>query len=222
MGHAALLIEAAETRILIDPGVLSADAAFDLEDLDAIVVTHQHPDHLDRERVGGLLERNESAALLCDPETAELVEDGDWMPHSHDDETMVGGLTVLGVGAQHAEIVPALPRVANTGVLVGADGEPTLFHPGDSYEHAPGGVDVLAVPLSAPWAKLAETVEFVHRVSPRTLFPSTTPGLRVRSRRLLGPRENFGGVEDARRLGPDRVDRRVTEPHGRCGSPPFR
>ena len=203
MGHAALLIEAAETRILIDPGVLSVDAAFALEDLDAIVVTHQHPDHLDQERIGGLLERNPSAALLCDPETAELVESGDWMPHSHDDETMVGGLTLLGVGAQHAEIVPVLPRIANTGILVGADGESTLFHPGDSYEHAPSGVDVLALPLTAPWTKSAETVEFVRRVSPRTLFPIHDAGLSEFGHGLYwGHVQNFGGVEDARRLGP--------------------
>ncbi len=203
MGHAALLVEAAGTRILIDPGVLSVEAAFDLEDLDAIVVTHQHPDHLDRERLGGLLDRNPSAALLCDPETAELVEGGDWMAHSHDDETMVGGLTVLGVGAQHAEIVPALPRIANTGVLVGADGEPTLFHPGDSYEHAPAGVDVLALPLTAPWTKSAETVQFVHRVAPRTLFPIHDAGLSEFGLGLYwGHVQNFGGVEDTRRLGP--------------------
>jgi L-ascorbate metabolism protein UlaG (beta-lactamase superfamily) len=203
MGHAALLIEAAGSRILIDPGVLSVDAAFDLTDLDAIVVTHQHPDHLDRDRVVGLLERNESATLLCDPETAEVVEGGDWMAHTHDDETLVGGLTVLGVGAQHAEIVPALPRIANTGVLVSAVGEPTLFHPGDSYEHAPGGVDVLAVPLSAPWTKVAETVEFVQRVSPRTLLPIHDSGLSEFGHGLYwGHVENFGGVEDARRLGP--------------------
>jgi len=203
MGHAAVVIEAADTRLLIDPGVLSVDAAFELDDLDGIVVTHQHPDHLDRERIGALLERNASAALLCDPETAELVESGDWMPHSHDDETMVGGLTVLGVGAQHAEIVPALPRVANTGVLVGADGEPTLFHPGDSYEHAPAGVDVLALPLTAPWTKIAETVEFVHRVSPRTMLPIHDAGLSEFGHGLYwGHVEKFGGVEDARRLGP--------------------
>jgi len=202
MGHAAVVIEAAGTRLLIDPGTFSVDATFELEDLDGIVVTHQHPDHLDRERIGALLERNQSAALLCDPETAELVEGGDWMAHSHDDETMVGGLTILGVGAQHAEIVPALPRIANTGVLVGADGEPTLFHPGDSYEHAPAGVDVLALPLSAAWTKAAETVEFIHRVSPTTLFPIHDAGLSEFGHGLYwGHVENFGGVEDARRLG---------------------
>jgi len=203
MGHAAIVIEAADTRVLIDPGAFSVDASFELEGLDGIVVTHQHPDHLDRERIGALLARNESATLLCDPQTAELLDHGTWTAHSHDDETYVGGLTVLGVGAQHAEIVPALPRIANTGVLVSADGEPTLFHPGDSYEHAPGGVDVLALPLSAPWTNVAETVEFIYRVSPTTLFPIHDAGLSELGHGLYwGHVENFGGVEDARLVGP--------------------
>ena len=32
----------------------------------------------------------------------------------------------------------------------------------------PGEVDLLAVPVNAPWAKVAETIEFVRRVQPRT------------------------------------------------------
>jgi hypothetical protein len=107
------------------------------------------------------------------------------------------------VGAKHAEIVPALPRITNTGVLVGADGEPTLFHPGDSYELAPGGVDILALPLSAPWTKVAETVEFVHRVSPRTLFPIHDAGVSEWGHGVYwGHVQNVGGVDDARLLGP--------------------
>jgi L-ascorbate metabolism protein UlaG (beta-lactamase superfamily) len=200
MGHAAVLIEASDTRVLIDPGVLSPDEAFELDDLDGIVLTHQHPDHLDASRIGGLLERNPAATLLCDPETADIVESGDWTPHTHDGETWVGGLTVTGVGTQHAVIVPALPRIANTGVLVSADGEPTLFHPGDSYEHAPPDVDVLALP--APWAKVSETVDFIGRVAPTTLFP-VHDGMIAESGRGVywGHVMNFGGVEDARQLG---------------------
>lgn len=203
MGHAALLIEAADTRILIDPGVLSVDAAFDLEGLDGIVVTHHHPDHLDQERIGALLDRNEAATLLCDVDTVGIVEPGRWTPHTHDDETYVGGLTVLGVGAEHAPILPHLPRVANTGVLVSADGEPTLFHPGDSYEHAPTGVDVLALPLTAPWTKISETVDFVERVSPATLLPIHDAGVSTFGHDLYwGHASTAGGVEDCRRLGP--------------------
>jgi L-ascorbate metabolism protein UlaG (beta-lactamase superfamily) len=203
MGHAAIVIEAAGTRLLIDPGNFSSDEAFELDRLDGIVVTHQHPDHLDPDRLGGLLERNQGATLLCDPETADALEHGAWTAHSHDDETFIGGLTLLGVGAQHAVILPDLPRITNTGVLVSAEGEPTLFHPGDSYEHAPDGVDVLALPLVAPWAKISETVDFVTRVSPATLFPIHDAGLAERAYGLYwGQVENFGGVQDARRLDP--------------------
>ena len=202
MGHAAVVIEAVGTRLLIDPGNLSADETFDLEGLDGIVVTHQHPDHLDSDRIGGLLERNEGATLLCDPDTAEAAELGAWTSHSHDDQTYIGGLTVLGVGAQHAEILPDLPRIANTGVLVSAGGEPTLFHPGDSYEHSPDGVDVLALPLTAPWAKISETVDFVTRVSPATLFPIHDSAISERAYGTYwGHVEKFGGVDDVRRLG---------------------
>ncbi len=203
MGHAAMVIEVDNTRVLIDPGGFCPDETFELEGLDAVVVTHQHPDHLDQARIGGLLERNTGATLLCDPETADLVETGSWSAHTHDDETQVGSLTLLGVGTQHAEILPQIPRIANTGVLVSADGEPTLFHPGDSYEHAPSGVDVLALPLTAPWTKIAETVDFVGRVSPTTLFPVHDAGIAERAYGTYwGQVENFGGVEDVRRLGP--------------------
>jgi L-ascorbate metabolism protein UlaG (beta-lactamase superfamily) len=201
MGHAAVLIETSDTRLLIDPGNVSAAESFDLEGLDGIVVTHQHPDHLDPERIGGLLERNDGATLLCDPETAEVLEHGAWTAHSDGDVTTVGSLTVRGVGTQHAVILPQLPRIANTGVLVSADDGPTLFHPGDSYESVPDGVDVLALPLSAPWTKISETIDFASRVSPTTLFPIHDTALNERTYGMFwGHVQNFGGVEDTRRL----------------------
>ena len=201
-GHAAVLVEAADTRILIDPGSFSLDATFELEGLDAIVVTHQHPDHIDRDRGPNLIARNPGAALLCDPETASVLEFGSWLEHGDGDETGIEGITLRGVGAEHAVIVPELPRIANVGVLVGAEGEPTLFHPGDSYQYAPEGVDVLALPLSAPWGKVSETVDFVQRVSPTTLFPIHDCSISELSYGVYwGHVSNFGGVEDVRRLG---------------------
>ena len=201
-GHAAVLVEAADTRILIDPGAFSLDATFELEGLDAIVVTHQHPDHIDQTRGPGLIDRNPDARLLCDPETASDLGFGAWTPHADGAETPVGGVTIRGVGAEHAVIVPELPRIANVGVLLTADGEPTLFHPGDSYAHAPEGVDVLALPLAAPWGKVSETVDFVQRVSPTTLFPIHDRTISDLAYGIYwGHVSNFGGVEDVRKLG---------------------
>lgn len=200
-GHAALLVESATTRILIDPGTFCDDAVFALTELDAIVVTHQHPDHLDVERAPALLAGNPHAVLISDPETAEQTSFGAWFPNADGIETEIGDLHVHGVGAQHAQILPEIARIANVGVVI-SDGITALFHPGDTYEYAPAGVDVLAVPLSAPWAKLSETVEFVQRVAPTTILPIHDRTIaEVAYGMYWGQVSTHGGASDARLLG---------------------
>jgi L-ascorbate metabolism protein UlaG (beta-lactamase superfamily) len=200
-GHSAVLVEAAGQRVLIDPGAFSSPEVFDVQGLDAIVVTHQHADHLDRDRIGVLIERNPGAIRLSDPETAALV-DG-FTAHSDGDVTEIGTITITGVGTTHAEILPMIPRVTNTGVLITAGGEPTLFHPGDAYAYAPEGVDILAAPLSAPWTKVAETVDFVRRVNPRVVFPIHDAGVTPLMHGIYwGHLSTHAGIEDPRNLGP--------------------
>lgn len=200
-GHSAVLVEAAGQRVLIDPGAFSAPDVFEVEGLDAIVVTHQHADHLDRERIGRLIERNPGAVRLSDPETASQV--GGFTAHSDGDVTELGTITITGVGTTHAEILPVIPRVTNTGVLLTAGDEPTLFHPGDAYEYAPEGVDILAAPLSAPWTKIAETVDFVRRVSPQVVFPIHDAGVAPLMHGIYwGHLRTHAGVEEPVNLGP--------------------
>ena len=64
-----------------------------------------------------------------------------------------------------------LPRVGNVGLLIAEKGGATLFHPGDSYAYAPAGVDVLAFPLNAPWARISETLDFLRRVAAPVELP---------------------------------------------------
>jgi hypothetical protein len=46
-----------------------------------------------------------------------------------------------------------------------------VFHPGDSFTVPEGTVvETLFVPLNAPWAKLAESIEFVRAVKPGRAF----------------------------------------------------
>jgi hypothetical protein len=77
------------------------------------------------------------------------------------------GFGVTAYGGWHALLHPDVPRVVNLGFLV----EDSIYHPGDSFDVPEGvQVDTLFVPVSAPWLKLAEAVEFVRAVAPRQAY----------------------------------------------------
>jgi L-ascorbate metabolism protein UlaG (beta-lactamase superfamily) len=176
LGHACLLVEAAGARLLIDPGTYSDDFTT-LTDLDAILVSHQHPDHVDTERLSALVAGNPGAKLLAEPETVDALTGSSGIvasasPFAGGQTAQIGPLLVEGVGAKHAFNHDGVPRCGNTGFVISADGEPTLFHPGDAYDGVPGRrTDVLALPLNAPWTAVRDTLEFANRLTPRWVVP---------------------------------------------------
>jgi L-ascorbate metabolism protein UlaG (beta-lactamase superfamily) len=172
LGHACLLVEIADARVLLDPGTFSP-AAGDQRDLDAVLVTHQHPDHLDVDRLPDLLAANPGVQLLADPESANLLHGKGIGAQAvaGGDTATVKAVTVTGVGEMHALIHDEVPRIHNTGMRVSADGEPTLFHPGDALDGEPGDVDVLAFPLSAPWSRSRDMTAFLRRLGAPHAIP---------------------------------------------------
>ena len=172
LGHACLLVETGGQRILIDPGVFSPGIV-DVTGLDVILITHQHADHVDLQRLPAMLEVNPQARLYAEPQAAAVMaEAGIASEHTvAGEELTFGRVLIMPVGEKHALINEALPRIGNLGVVLRAEGEPSLFHPGDAYDGEPGQIDILALPLSAPWAASRDTVAFAQRIAPRVSVP---------------------------------------------------
>lgn len=172
LGHACLLVETGGQRLLVDPGVFSPGIV-DVTGLNVILVTHQHADHVDLQRLPAILEANPQARLYAEPQAAAVMaEAGIGSEHTvAGEELSFGRVLVMPVGEKHALINEALPRIGNLGVVIRAEGEPTLFHPGDAYDAAPGQIDILAVPLNAPWTASRDTVAFAQRIAPKVSIP---------------------------------------------------
>ena len=164
-GHSCLLVEQGDARVLLDPGVFST--GFErLAGLTAVLVTHQHPDHLDVERLRPLLAANPDAHLHLDEGSAGEHPDLDAVVVRAGDVLDLG-VEVTVHGAQHAVIHEDVPRIPNVGYLVGG----RFFTPGDALTVPDADVEVLGLPTAAPWLKLSEAVGLLRSVAPRLAFP---------------------------------------------------
>jgi L-ascorbate metabolism protein UlaG (beta-lactamase superfamily) len=166
--HSCLLVEEGDARVLLDPGSFSRGFE-DLRGLTAVLVTHQHPDHLDVDRIGPLLAANPGARAYADEDTAaQLAERGiDAVVARAGEHFDAGGLAVDVIGRDHAVIHPEIPVVPNVGYLLGG----RVFHPGDQLTVPERPVEVLAIPAVAPWLKISEAVEYLRAVAPRVAVP---------------------------------------------------
>ncbi|SDW34930.1 L-ascorbate metabolism protein UlaG, beta-lactamase superfamily [Arthrobacter sp. cf158] len=170
--HACVRLEKDGNVLVIDPGTFS-ESEEALSGADAVLVTHEHNDHIDRQAVLAAMRSNASLVVHAPAGVAAaLKEDDDVAERVHtvepgsDFET--AGFSVRTFGGQHAVIHPQIPVVANIGYLV--DGN--VFHPGDSFV-VPDGIDVktLLLPIHAPWSKVGEVLDFVISVRAPRAFP---------------------------------------------------
>jgi len=163
LGHSCVRLEKDGAALVIDPGTFT-DAPAALNFATAVLVTHEHPDHLDAEAVGEALFSDPDLTLWATPAVAGQFNDFGDRVHQvrHGDALAIAGFDVHVYGEKHALIHREIPLVENTGFMV--DG--SLFHPGDSFTVPEDPVETLLLPISAPWLKAGEMIDYFRAVAP--------------------------------------------------------
>ncbi len=159
-GHACVVVSDGDRRLVVDPGAFTDPAA--LQGASAVLVTHEHADHLVPERLRAALEADPALEVWTNPSVAELFEGLGSRVHAVGDGDAItaAGFEVQVHGEWHAVIHPDLPRVRNVGFLV----EGQVFHPGDAFTVPGTPVPTLLLPVHAPWSKVAEVIDYVRAV----------------------------------------------------------
>ena len=85
---------------------------------------------------------------------------------SHGDTLTAAGFDVHVYGRDHAQIHRDIPIITNTGLAV--DGQ--VFHPGDALTVPQDRVPVLLLPVSAPWLKTSEMIDYAREVAPQRAY----------------------------------------------------
>ncbi|AVZ76182.1 MBL fold metallo-hydrolase [Streptomyces lunaelactis] len=162
--HACIRLEKDGRTLVIDPGTFSEEDA--AVGADVILVTHEHLDHFNEDRLRAAMEANPGAGIWTLRSVAEKISaafPGRVHTVGHGDTFTAAGFDVQVHGELHAVIHPDIPRITNVGYLV--DG--SLFHPGDALTVPDHPVETLMLPVHAPWSKISEVIDYVREVKPQ-------------------------------------------------------
>jgi len=170
LGHCCLVLELPGVKLLTDPGSFT-DTQNNLTGLDAIVITHEHQDHLHIDSLKAVLANNPTALVIGNKAVAKLV--GEAVADTHvvvvgdGQSTMVKDVLIEGFGIEHALVYPPnMGLVENTGYMVANK----FYFPGDNFHNPGKHIDILALPVAGPWMKLADAVDFAKEIKARVAF----------------------------------------------------
>lgn len=197
--HACVRLEKDGRTLVLDPGMFTEEDA--VRGADALLVTHEHPDHFDEGRLRAALDADPAVELWTLRSVADRLSaayPGRVRTVGHGDAFTAAGFDVEVHGELHAVIHPDLPRVTNVGFLV--DG--AVFHPGDALTVPDRPVDTLLLPVMAPWNKISEVIDYVREVRPRRAYDIHDALLTDLARPIYDGQIGALGGTDHRRLAP--------------------
>lgn len=166
--QSCLLVEVDGVRLLIDPGSFVSQKYFesDLLPVDAILLTHEHADHVDPFLIGEIVGKT-AVAVYCNQSTANLIGSLATNIVNDGDRFMVDGVEITAHELPHVTMVDGSDGPQNTGYVIAG----TLFHPGDGVEIKGLQIPVVAAPIAGPDVSPRDVFAFVQMTGAKKVIP---------------------------------------------------
>lgn len=165
--HACFTVELGSEVVVVDPGNYSTDFIAP-SNVVAVIITHKHADHFDYEHIAAIMNENPNATIVADESVTSQIEAFKTQSVSVGEVVIIGDFKLEFFGGKHALIHDTLPIINNLGVFI----NDTVYYPGDSFALTNKPIDVLALPVGAPWLKIGEAIDFLLATKPLLAFPT--------------------------------------------------
>jgi len=171
--HSCLVFELDGYKLLFDPGKFSfAEGLVTPEmfaEVDSIIITHIHPDHLDINILDQILALN-NAPIYTNTQVGEALTKAGLQHTVWKDGTYnLGPFKLQAITVRHEPILDnPLPQM--TGFII----NDKVLHPVDSMEDALlgyKGIELLIMVTMAPFTNELRITDFADRLQPKQIFP---------------------------------------------------
>lgn len=168
LGHCCFVIDVNNKRVMTDPGSYST-LQDNEKNIDLVVITHEHPDHLHIDSLKEILKNNPNIEIITNTSVGKLLTEAgitNFQILENGNNGEYGGVYFEAHGDLHAEIYNEFGMVENTGYFIGHD----LFYPGDAFTNPNKQIDILALPVAGPWMKIKDAINYALELKPRICF----------------------------------------------------
>ncbi len=168
LGHCCFVVEPKiGVRVMTDPGSFST-LQNEEKNIDLVLITHEHPDHLHIDSLKIVLENNPTATIITNTAVGKILDEINikYTKVEEGQKYDFKDVQIVGFGNLHAETYITMKQVQNTGYMID-----NLCYAGDAFNYPDHDVDILALPTAGPWMKIGEAINYAKNINPRIVFP---------------------------------------------------
>ncbi len=168
-GHACLFVEKNDQTLVIDPGCFTKLPKSIPNNVVAVIITEEHADHYDLPNLELLLEVNPEAIVYTTSVVSNILKAINISAVAIEGRSTknAGDFTLHFSETPHAVVHKTSP-CQSLSVQV----DDSIYYPSDSYQTITGKVSLLALPVSGPWYKVTESIDFVNSIDSRKILPT--------------------------------------------------